>query len=149
MHQVDAVTSGGRRLCVDASVGVKWLLSDEGDRPAALSLLDRYAAGEVELVAPDLFFWEVSNAVLIAVRRHRITREQAFEALHLLASLHITPISAGSLLEAAFPWALRLGLSAYDSAYLAVAESQGSPLVTADQKLLDSGLVWVVGLDSL
>jgi predicted nucleic acid-binding protein len=138
-----------QRLCVDASVGAKWLFRDEEDRPAVVSLLDRYAAGEVDLVVPDLFFCEVSNAVLVAVRRKRISGEAALEALRELKDLHLAPVSVGPLLESAFSLALRLGLSVYDAAYLAVSESQGVPLVTADRRLLDCDLEWVVSLDSL
>ncbi len=134
---------------MDASVGAKWLLPDEEDHPAASSLLDRYASGEVDLVVPDLFFSEVLNALLVAVRRKRVSGEAALAALREVEDLHLGPVSVGPLLESLFPLALRLGLSAYDAAYLAVAESQGIPLVTADRRLLECGLEWVIDLESL
>ncbi len=134
---------------MDASVGAKWLLAEEEDRPAAVSLLDRYAAGDVDLVVPDLFFCEVSNALLLAVRRRRVSGEAALEALRELKDLHLMSVSVGPLLESALPLALRLSLSIYDAAYLAVAESQGVPLVTADTRLHKCGLEWVINLDSL
>lgn len=138
-----------RCLCVDAGVGVKWLLGDEEERAAALSLLDRYLAGEVDLVVPDVFFVEVSNALLMAVRRKRLSGEEALQARQELMDLHLESSGTGFLLESALLLGLRLGLTAYDAVYLALAESQGIPLVTADKKLLASGLDWVIHLNTL
>lgn len=138
---------GARRLCVDASVGVKWLLRDEEQHPQALDLLSRYASGEVHLVVPDLFLHELSNALLTAVRRERVTAEAALEALQEIQNLRLETVSAAPLLESCLSLALQHGLSIYDAAYLAVAESRGIPLATTDRRLLECGLAWVIGPD--
>ncbi len=51
-----------RLIVLDASVGVKWFTPKSG-RDEALALLHRAAAGEVTLVVPDLFVYEVLRTV--------------------------------------------------------------------------------------
>lgn len=69
------------RLVVDASVAVKWFVTEEG-RPAALKLLHPAVA----LDAPDLIFPEVGNAMLKKVRAGEIGFDQATQAACRLPS---------------------------------------------------------------
>lgn len=134
---------------MDASLGGKWVLKDEEDSKEALTLLERYVVGDVKIIVPDLFFYEIGNALLVAVRRKRVPEATALEALQALMNLHLQPVPVGPMAASALTLGLRLGLSFYDAAYLAVAESHGVPLVTADSRLLGAGLPWVVGLDTI
>ena len=48
---------------LDASVAAKWVLPSKGEAPAkeSVRLLDRFAAGEINLSVPDLFWPEIGN----------------------------------------------------------------------------------------
>lgn len=143
------VADHGPSLCVDASVGVKWALRDEEGSAASLALLEQHVVGDIRIVVPDLFLHEVGNALMLAVRRKGVSEAAALEALCALVDLHLPAVPVGPLAAPALVLGMRLGLSFYDAAYLAVAEGHGIPLVTVDRRLLRTGLPWVLGLDDV
>ena len=53
----------------DCSVAAKWVLPEPGRAPA-LELFERYASGEILLIAPDLLLAEFENRS----RRRKLTR---------------------------------------------------------------------------
>ena len=143
------VADQGASLCVDASVGVKWMFGHEEGSAASLALLERYVAGDIRITVPDLFLHEVGNALMLAVRRKGVTEAAALEALAALVNFHLAVVPIGPLATSALTLGLRLGLSFYDAAYLAVAEDHGIPLITADKRLLATDLPWILGLDDV
>ena len=66
---------------LDCSVAAKWVLP-EPDRTAALSLFERYASGEVMLIAPDILLAEFASLVAKRNCRKQISPAQAYEASH-------------------------------------------------------------------
>lgn len=117
-------------LVVDASVAALWVLQQPGsDRAEALST-------EPKLIAPSLIAAEIGNTLWKAVRRGEATREQAVIALDAaLLPLHeIMP--AEGLRSRALEIAIELNHPIYDCFYLALAERERCPLVTADKRLL-------------
>lgn len=51
-------------LVLDASVGVKWFSArDEASLAQALDIRDAHIDGNALIVVPDLFFYEVANAI--------------------------------------------------------------------------------------
>lgn len=112
-------------LVVDASA-VVYALIDPGKRGAeARSLL-----AESDLLAPYLIDLEVAQGcrrigllssadMTDALLRYRSLTIRRFEHLPLLSRI----------------WKLRHNLTAYDAAYVALAEVTDAPLVTADRKL--------------
>jgi predicted nucleic acid-binding protein len=121
-------------LIVDASVILKWQFTDEEELPQALALRDDFALhGNVLLAAPVLLAYEVTNAIHSAARRMHLSQRVADSALaNLLAyevSLHAPdPVRALAV-------ARRLGVSAYDAAYVALAEVLNTQLWTADGRM--------------
>lgn len=116
-------------LIVDASVGVKWLIAENGSE-AAIELVARD-----QLIAPDIFPVEIHNALASQVRRKLLSEDAAREAsADLDRSL---PLLANSkdLLPSAFDLALALAHPVYDCVYLALALDRDLPLVTADRRL--------------
>ena len=79
---------GPRRYVVDTSVVLKWQLDDEDDVPQALALRDACLVdGAVELHAPMMLAYELTNALRTAERRFRLSPELTTEALaNLMAS---------------------------------------------------------------
>lgn len=130
---------------VDASVAVKWFFPEVHDA-AAGRLLD----GSHALLAPDLLFLEVGNALWKRIRRQETTPGEALAVLEALGSigLHVSP--SQQFLQGALGIACRIGHSIYDSVYVAMAIAQDCPLVTADRRLyaavrrrLPGRVVWV------
>ena len=126
---------GPRRYVVDASVVLKWQLSDEEDVAQAVALRDAFLVdGAVELHAPMLLAYELTSAIRTAERRSRVPVDMATDALdNLLASgieLHDPEPRATLLL------ARRLGISGYDAAYVALAAELGIDCWSADERLV-------------
>ncbi len=134
-------------VCVDACVAAKWFLRDEQDDLAALALLERSALGQLELLVPDLFFHEMGSVFLRALRRGRLTESLVLQHLTALEELQLNVEPVRGEMDAALYLGRQLGVSYYDAAYLALAESRGVPLVTSDQKLIEASsghLDWVL-----
>lgn len=120
--------ASGERLVIDASVAVKWVVSEPGSELAE-PLLDR------ALVAPDLLFAECANILWKKVRRGELSKEEAAVAAQTLEQADITVVSTKAYLGAAMSIAIELDHPAYDAVYLAMAEAQGLRYVTADDRL--------------
>jgi len=126
------------RLVLNASVAVKWLLADEPLVPEARKLLQEFQEGVwEELIVPEFCLREVANALWVAYRRGRITEEEArvgwFSFLQL--NLHILPDPP---LSDVLDFALRFGVPVYDSIYIVLAQREGCPLLTADERLFQA-----------
>lgn len=119
-------------MIVDASVILSAFFPDE-DQAQAQALIREHVMGRVKLVAPTLLLYEVTNAVVQARRRGRISDEQAGNILTSFEGLGIDlrPVTWQQIL----PLALRFDRSAYDAAYLALAEITERPLITGDRRL--------------
>jgi predicted nucleic acid-binding protein len=130
-------------MIVDASVLLCAFFPDESQAQAQALLRD-HAAGQERLKAPTLVVYEVTNAVWQAERRGRITSAQADQILQATAGLEIEllPLDWGESL----PLARQFNRSAYDAAYLRLAERLNEGLITADERLytaVHSKLKWV------
>lgn len=132
-------------MIIDASVLLQAFFPDETHQSKVHALLQAYILGDLNLAAPTLLAYEVTNAVLQAVRRGRITSETGQEILTTFQNLGIElrPVPLTRTLSLAH----ELGRSAYDAAYLALAEEANEPLLTGDLRLFNSvheRLPWVL-----
>ena len=118
------------KLVVDASVAVKWFVSETLSGEARLLLSHR-----LELHAPDLLLAEYANVIWKKVRRRELKASPEYtDALsNLSENVALHPI--GDLIERAMQVALDLDHPIYDCLYLACAEATESTLITADEKL--------------
>ncbi len=115
---------------VDASVAVKWLISEEFSREAS-DLLE----GNATLLAPDLLFAEVTNALWAMCRRGDMGREDLAGAVTLLRRAPVaTPVPMRQLASAASQLSVDLEHPTYDCFYLALALQERHPVVTADMR---------------
>ena len=132
-------------LVVDASVVLKWQLSDEDDTHAALALRKDYLEGEsIALSAPHLLIYELTNALWAATRRLRLAPDLAREALgnFLECDIALRMPAPEKVLEIA----MAAAVTAYDAAYVALAEELGAELWTADRALFEAAsprFAWV------
>jgi predicted nucleic acid-binding protein len=117
---------------VDASVTLAWCFEDEATQGAD-AVLERLA--EDAAMAPPLWELEVVNVLLLAERCGRISESQTARFVTLLTQLPIHIDSAGADMESVLATGRHHGLTAYDAAYLVLAEREGIPLATLDVKL--------------
>ena len=116
-------------LVLDASVGVKWT-RDEPGSDEAIALLASHGQGEVQLVVPAIFVYEV----LDVVRRSR-GLDAAGALWESLVDDDIVVAGPGvDLTRETLAMAGRLGCSVYDAAAPALAAYLGVTLVSADRR---------------
>jgi predicted nucleic acid-binding protein len=117
----------------DASVAITFLLRQQGVDEVKRRIVG-WLAHRVELSVPSHFWLEVGNTL---VRRHRLTGDRMMEAIHTLDELGIATVQVDRpLLLLALDRAERFGLTTYDAAYLALAETLDATLYTSDRALL-------------
>ncbi len=120
---------------LDTSVVLKWFReAGEAQVAEARQLRGAYLRGDCLLRAPDFLFLEVANALTAG---HRSSSDKVKDALTNLddIDLQIEPLRRSTLLRAV-DLAVSLGVTVYDSYFLALAEQTGSQLLTADEKFL-------------
>jgi predicted nucleic acid-binding protein len=133
-------------VILDASALLAAFFPDEA-QARALALLREHAADRERLKAPMLIMYETANAVWQAERRGRISTVQSNEILQAAAKLDIELHKMDW--SESLPMARQFERSAYDAAYLALAQRLGENLVTADERLYNAvhrKLKWVVWL---
>lgn len=119
----------------DASVAFAWVHPHQATEETDM-LLDSLLEGAV-VVVPSLWFLEVANALLVAVRRKKMTKHERTSALNYLKRLKMTVDTDGP--GFAFDMLSELAethhLSIYDASYLELALRRGLPLSSRDQPL--------------
>ena len=117
-------------IVVDAAVLADVLLNIRDSERAAARL------EETEVHAPHLIDVEIADVIRRHVAARIIDAERGGAALRALASLPMIRYPHTYLLARA--WQLRDNLTAYDAAYVALAEALDAPLVTRDRRLAAS-----------
>ena len=116
-------------IVVDASTVLELLLNTTTGECVAERLLDPAET----LLAPDLLDVEVLQVLRRYVLAGDMSARRGRQAVDDLGDLPITRYPAGPFLQRI--WALRRNVTAYDAAYVALAEATGAPLLTGDQRL--------------
>ena len=138
------MTVAASSVVFDASALVRAAVGKpSGEHDDWLALVE---SGAAQGYAPELVFFEVANALAGYVRAGVLSARRAARALVRLMALPIELVSSRQVALPVFSHALERGLSAYDAAYIAVADEVGATLVTADRRLADAvpGSVLVV-----
>jgi predicted nucleic acid-binding protein len=120
----------------DASVLAGWVLPDEEDCAGSERLMADVEAKRAALMAPPLLKHELVNALSVAVRRRRITPEDAVLAWDAFVGLGILFADIDRLGRSVLALSSIPGVTAYDATYVAVAESYGCTCYTLDRKLV-------------
>lgn len=136
----------GKRVVVDASVALKWRLRDEEETQQADALLEDFLVGKLVLLTPTLFDYEITNAFRVAVTRQRLSEPDAAAALADFAQYTIIRFDFSGLSSRTFNLSGQHQRSAYDSAYMALAQAQGVWFFKGDKRLFNAvgqTLTWV------
>jgi len=120
---------------LDASVSLAWCFTDEATPTTTIALdyLENNSA-----IVPEIWSLEVSNILVMAERRKRITYAGIIEFLSLIENLNICVDKETS--ARGFREILSIAhaehMTTYDAAYLELAMRLGIPLATKDEHLL-------------
>ena len=116
-------------IVLDASAAIDWLLQTSAGQQIEKRI---YSRGE-SLHAPHLLDLEVAQVLRRLEREGAIFPARADQAIQDLLDLRVTRYPHFVFLPRI--WRLRNELSAYDAAYVALAEKLGATLVTRDARL--------------
>jgi predicted nucleic acid-binding protein len=116
-------------IVLDASAAVDWLLQTS----AGQGIEKRIYSRNETLHAPHLLDLEVTQVLRRLALQGVVPVRRADEAVRDLLDLRITRYPHLVLLPRI--WGLRHNLSAYDAAYIVLAEKLGAALVTRDSRL--------------
>ena len=116
-------------IVLDASVVIEMLLqTDDG-----IAITGRLLGGTETLHAPHLLDIEVAQVLRRYVLRSEVKAERGQRALEVLVEFPVTRYGHEPLVGRI--WELRANLTAYDAAYVALAEGLNATLLTRDRKL--------------
>jgi predicted nucleic acid-binding protein len=116
-------------IVVDASALIAVLLNTDAARRVA----EVISSPAASLHAPQLLDIEVLQVLRRHVLSGAMTAERGAIGVEALGQLDIARYGHEELLPRI--WALKENLSAYDAAYIALAEALGAPLLTLDARL--------------
>jgi predicted nucleic acid-binding protein len=119
-------------IVIDASAILELLLGG----PASTWVAARIAGATHGVHAPELLDLEVAQVLRRLEKEKSISTSRAKSALADYADLDVQRYSHRPFLDRV--WALRANATAYDAAYLALAEGLDAPLVTLDVRLARS-----------
>jgi len=115
-------------IVLDASVVVELLLGTQAAGPLAARIQD-----EAPWHAPAVLDLEVANAIRRLCTIRQTSHERGSRAIGDLGVLPVRRYPHTPLVDRI--WQLRANLTAYDAAYIALAEVLRAPLVTRDRRL--------------
>ncbi|PYV58216.1 MAG: VapC toxin family PIN domain ribonuclease [Acidobacteria bacterium] len=116
-------------IVLDASAAIEWLLQTIAGRQIEKHIVMHHES----LHAPHLLDLEVAQVLRRLERNGVITVRRAEEAMQDLSDLRINRYPHHSLLPRI--WELHQNLSAYDAAYVALAEVLDAAMLTRDARI--------------
>jgi predicted nucleic acid-binding protein len=124
------------RFVVDASVVLTWCFPDENSA-FAQRVAQMFKEGD-SAIAPSFWPHEVLNALLVGEKRKRISVDLVRTFLTDLATLPIVlqELRADDVFDRIQSLSRAHGLTAYDAAYLNLAQTNRLPVATLDEDLI-------------
>lgn len=119
---------------LDCSVAATWFFDDE-KHEVTDELLRR--TRHESIYVPSLWFLEIGNVFLLAVKKGRITQEQCSDAIRMIDNLPIVqkPFDKIEPLHEIMTLARTEKLTLYDASYLYLAVTESLALASLDRDL--------------
>jgi predicted nucleic acid-binding protein len=123
------------RYVLDSSVAFKWVVV-EALADKARRLRDGFRNAVHELLTPDVFPLEIGHALTRAERQGRVSPADGW--LFWLGVMADSPRLSPSLslMPRAFALSSQMRIGVYDCLYVALAERESCPFITADDRLV-------------
>ena len=122
---------------LDSNVAVKWFLPEPlADK--ASSLLERFRAGAVDLLAPEILLAEFAHALIKHHRRGQLTEVEVHDIWTDFRGLRIRTVAIPVVANEALQLALVHMPRYYDALYVALAQEQRCSVVTADEAMVSA-----------
>jgi predicted nucleic acid-binding protein len=120
---------------IDNSVVITWCFKDENSQYSDF-ILNKFES--LTAIVPSIWPLEVTNVLLVAERRKRISEADSVRFIALLSELPIIvdQESPERMIKEIFALARKHNLSSYDASYLDLAMRKGLPIATLDKNLL-------------
>ncbi|MEG4322914.1 MULTISPECIES: type II toxin-antitoxin system VapC family toxin [unclassified Microcoleus] len=125
------------RCVIDTNICIKLFIADPLT-PKVNQLFDLLDDPDVKFFVPDLFYIECANVLWKYVRANLYTAELVQADLSDLKALRFQVTSTKDLISEAVQIGLDYGITAYDGCYVALAEQVTAPLLTLDERLVNS-----------
>jgi len=124
-----------KNIVLDASAALSLVLPDEDSEKVQAFLAS--SSMDINLIVPPLWWYECANVFLTAIKRKRLEASEAREALAALWALPVKTDAAPTPVSSAYLFHVGLAgeLSAYDAAYLCVAELHGAVFLSINEGL--------------
>jgi predicted nucleic acid-binding protein len=128
-----------KSLVIDASLVFKLILPNPLQAQFR-ALMTQWKQDGYEICAPALWIYEITSALCKVVHFGQLKPDEGTRALALAQGLEVQLIPPNDAqARLAFDWTMRLNrAAAYDSFYLALAETLGSELWTTDKHLYNA-----------
>jgi predicted nucleic acid-binding protein len=125
------------KCVVDASVGIKKFII-EPLTPKVDQLFAHLNDPNARLYIPDLFYIECTNILWKYIRAGLYDSVEAQANLADLRLLRFTATPTADLMLEALNFSITYGISAYDACYVALSRETNVPLLTQDQRLVNT-----------
>lgn len=122
-------------IVIDTSVAMKWLLTEEEESiTKARLLLKDHLAKKNEILAPDLIFYEIANALATKTKVPQLIVTKLVKRIYSFNLKIYHPLEADVLDSARL--AKRHNSTVYDMLYAVVAKKHKTELVTSDANFI-------------
>lgn len=125
-----------KAFAIDASTTLKWVFKDEISSDNALYLQKLFFDEKIELLAPNLWVFEIANGIKTAHLRDRVPLVKCKLKLKQLIKSSPYLVNIEDEVEACLNNAFKYQISVYDSAYVTLAIINEVPLISSDNKLV-------------
>jgi predicted nucleic acid-binding protein len=124
-------------ICMDANFAVR-LVNSQSETDPWIVLWEEWQAADKQIIAPTLFYYEITNAIYRMGRAGQLQEDEVQTALEDVFNLRISIKSDLQLHLQAVTLAQQFDLpAAYDAHYLALAQDYRAIFYTGDKRLFN------------
>ena len=128
-----------KTFVVDASTTLKWIFDDEQYSQQALHLLQKWSLQrKIDLITPNIWVFEVANAIRTAFVRKRLNSRLAKNKFNQLLDVSPYLVNIEPEMDICLKNSFKYNISVYDSAYITLAIANRTTLISSDSKLIRS-----------